>query len=427
MKLLTSPCGYIDTLRPGMGIKDTIESGFKNMLLNFELGVDPGMIEQYGKSNYKSNNYNIALDNPDRLPERMKVFLDKAAANKIEFPVALSPYIYPTTKLKDIEDKLFELAVNSMKICESVSCRQIIVRPLFAGIADGEMRSKNKAFYLQLAKVAKERDIQILIEPQCKDMNGHMIRSFFADEVVLSDFIDELNKEVGNDVFGACMNVGTLSLCRQNMYDYAITLGDKIKAVIIRSCIDENDRACLPFSGIGMKGFTADWLNLFRGLRKISFDGNLIMDFKDEIAPLSPMLRPHLLSMAYETAKYFMWQIEMEKLTEKYDSCVLFGAGNMCRNYMKNYGERLRPLFTCDNNSSLWGQSFESLEIKSPEEIKKLDTNTAIFICNIYYREIATQLREMNINNPIEFFNDEYMPTFHFDRIDSRTRKSDKE
>lgn len=90
----------------------------------------------------------------------------------------------------------------------------------------------------------------------------------------------------------------------------------------------------------------------------------------------------------------------------------------MCRNYMKNYGEEFPPLFTCDNNSSRWGEEFCGLTIKAPEELKKLPPDCAVFICNVYYREIEAQLRSMGIKNPIEYFNDEYMPTFYTERID---------
>lgn len=108
----------------------------------------------------------------------------------------------------------------------------------------------------------------------------------------------------------------------------------------------------------------------------------------------------------------------MEELIAKYTSRVLFGAGNMCRNYMKCYGEKFPPLFTCDNNPSRWGTKFCGLEVRSPESLRDLPEGCVVFVCNVYYREIEKQLREMRIKNPVEFFNDEYMPTFYFERVE---------
>lgn len=84
---------------------------------------------------------------------------------------------------------------------------------------------------------------------------------------------------------------------------------------------------------------------------------------------------------------------------------------------MKCYGGKYPPRFTCDNNQALWDTDFCGLTVKNPSCLKELPEDCAIFICNIYYREIERQLRDMEIKNPIEFFNDEYMPSFYFDRL----------
>ena len=141
-----------------------------------------------------------------------------------------------------------------------------------------------------------------------------------------------------------------------------------------------------------------------------------MLDIRDTAAVFSPLLRPGLLALAKSVAEYVKWQVEIENALKKYSSIVLFGAGNMCRNFMKCYGEKYPPLFTCDNNQAKWGSRFCGLEVKSPQVLKELPDGCGVFICNIYYREIEQQLREMGVDR-IEFFNDEYMPSFYFDRL----------
>ena len=85
---------------------------------------------------------------------------------------------------------------------------------------------------------------------------------------------------------------------------------------------------------------------------------------------------------------------------------------------MRCYGGKYPPLFVCDNNPETWGTIFEGLEVKSPEALKRLPRDCCVVICNIFYREIETQLHEMGIEN-IGYFNDEYMPSFYFDRLDN--------
>ena len=107
----------------------------------------------------------------------------------------------------------------------------------------------------------------------------------------------------------------------------------------------------------------------------------------------------------------------MEREMAKYPQRVLFGAGRMCRNYLLNYGEKYPPLFTCDNNPATWGTEVDGLPVKSPEELRKLPEDCAIFICNVYYREIETQLRDMGLPNPVAYFNDECPPKVVLEKI----------
>ena len=161
-----------------------------------------------------------------------------------------------------------------------------------------------------------------------------------------------------------------------------------MKAVILRDCDGHEEASLLSFTGAYQRQPKTDWLNLIRGLRETGFDGELILNLHDTSAVFSPILRPELLRLAKSVADYSKWQIEIEISLKKYSSIVLFGAGNMCRNYMKCYGEKYPPLFTCDNNLKMWGSEFCGLSVKSPESLRELPGDCAIFICNVYYREI---------------------------------------
>ena len=85
---------------------------------------------------------------------------------------------------------------------------------------------------------------------------------------------------------------------------------------------------------------------------------------------------------------------------------------------MKCYGDEYPPLYTCDNDERLWNTEFCGLTVKAPEALRQLEPDTVILICNTFYREIEQQLRKMDLQNPIEYFNDEYMSSFYFDRLE---------
>lgn len=409
MQIICSIKGIINVERPMQGLHDICNANFHDFF------CDMSDFELHNRKTADGIIYKFIV-------KEMEDFLSKICDYRQNMSVVRIPYMGLNI------NEYRTMIIESIKKGLESDWKYLIVQPFYTD-DKAEPFDFNLDFLIEIASYFVESNLSILLENQCKNVNGHYVRGFCSDEVEAVNFIDKLNNLAeekygqrivnGEEIpyFGFCMNTGTCNLCGQNMYDFVVTLGSRIKAVILRDCNGNQDTSMLPFTCVNDNTSQTDWLNLIRGLRKIRFDGELIMDFSDTAAAFSPILKPQLLVLAKSIADYFKWQIEIESLLDKYPSRVLFGAGNMCRNYMKNYGEKYPPLFTCDNNKKIWGQTFEGLEIKNPECLKDVPSDTAIFICNVFYREIEEQLRGMGLKNPIEYFNDEYMPSFHYNRI----------
>ncbi len=421
MNIICSPQGIVDIKHSRQGIGDMAQAGFKQILLNLSSACPPSVLESVGNPCSQTGESEKAVflcEYSEKLCDSMNQILEHCREKELQCTIAMAPYLDWNTRREDLNDLMKHLAEESLEICGQIGCRYLIVRPLSAGIPSESLWLQNQEFYLHLAERAKKYGVQILLENQCRDFNGHLIRGLCSDGRQASDWTDILNTAAGEERFGFCMDVGACNICGQNMYEFILALGKRLKAVILRDCDGNSESALLPFTAVRTGQSRTDWLNLIRGLREIGFDGELIMDFHDTAAAFSPILRPELLKMAKSVAEYFQWQIGMENLLQKYPSRVLFGAGNMCRAYMKCYGKKYPPLFTCDNNEKLWGNVFEGLKVKDPQCLMNLPSDCAVFICNSYYREIEAQMQRMGLKNPIVFFNDEYMPAFHFDRIE---------
>lgn len=421
MVISSFPTGIINLQHPGQGIMDFSNAGFTNLLLDMSLCCPAGELEELSmkkETGHSKIHGNVsAIGNPGGLEKCLNRFLHEAKNHHIGISAAYAPYLLRNTKRTDLQETLVYMMEESIRICGKIDCHYLIVRPLSAGISYEDGWRVNRDYYLRLAETAQEHNVMLLLENQCRDIGGHLVRGICSDGSVAAEWIDRLNIKCGEERFGFCMDSGVCNICGQNMYEFVRVLGNRLKVIILRDCDGHRESSLLPFTCVFQRQSQTDWLNLIRGLREIEFDDHLVLAMADTAAAFSPLLRPPLLAMAKSVADYFKWQIQMESLLKKYPCRVLFGAGNMCRNYMKCYGEKYPPLFTCDNNRTLWGTSFCGLEVKSPEALKAIEPDCAIFLCNIYYREIEKQLRDMEIQNPIEFFNDEYMPSFYFDRL----------
>lgn len=420
MNLICSPTGMLNPSCPNSSVMDLKNAGFENVLLDLAVCCSPYELEHYGESKPEEEKHDRTLitENPSEIALFFEKMYKACKEYGLSLPIARAPFLMRDTKRTDLTELLYRIHTECIRFCGKLGCQRLIVRPIFSGLSYGEEWEANHNYYLRLARAAQEENVMILLENQCRSVSGHLMRGVCSDPVTATEWIDALNQEIGEPLFGFCMDVGVCNLCGQDMHEFATILGNRIKAVLLRDCDGHKESALLPFTCVHSGKPQTDWLGLIRGLREVDFDKDLILSMEDTAIGFSPLLRPQLLTLAKAVAEYFKWQIEIENLLKKYQSIVLFGAGNMCRNYMKCYGKQYPPLFTCDNNQKAWGTNFYGLEVKPPESLKNLPKDCGIFICNIYYREIEKQLLKMGIaKEQIAYFNDEYMPSFYFDRL----------
>lgn len=420
MRLICNTRGIAERFRPRGGLRNIRLAGFENALYSASIFCDPSEFRDIKKMNFKRDYEVYLTEHPESLPDVMgRGMLPAAKELGLSLPVAAGPYVSSEVRSGEADPEVLRaLSEETLKAAIGAGCESVILYPVAASDQAEDPWPFHKALYTDLARTADtmESGIRILLVNSGKNVNGHIIRGICSEAEEMTAWVDKLNALAGKERFGCCFDIGTATMCGQNLYEAVVPLGERLKAVILRDSDGVHEASMLPYTACA-KGQQTDWLSLIRALRKLDFDGDLIMDFTETYRGYTTPLWPAVLKMAYETGEYFDWQIGMERMIRRYDKRVLFGAGNMCRAYMKDYGEKYPPLFTCDNSSARWGEEFCGLKIESPEKLKELSEDTAIFICNVYYDEISEQLKTMGLKNPVERFNDEYMATFHTDRI----------
>ncbi len=420
MIVVCNPIGTIPQMqRPAQGVIDMEKAGFSSAILDVSMGCGKsefiGMARARREAEACKRPY--IPDQPEAIPEMMAPYLAECKKRGLSLPVARAPFLPRDRRSADLNVCYRRMAEESVKLAVREGCEAVIVRPIFVGETFETAWETNRQFYLSLVPLVEGASTKILLENQCKDSEGHLIRGICAEPEEAAEWIDALNQESGGEHFGFCMNTGSYNLCGQDMYECATILGKRVKAVILRDCNGSEEASMIPFTCVSESQFQTDWLSLIRGLREIEYSGLLIFEAEDTICPASQLLRPQLLALLKATADFFVWQIGLEDTIKKYRQIVLFGAGNMCLNYLKNYGEKYPPLFTCDNNRDRWGEDFYGLTIHDPKDLLSLPEGTGIFICNMFYREIEEQLRSMGVTNGIEYFNDEYLPVISMQRL----------
>lgn len=359
--------------------------------------------------NYNQFKTPAIMDGDEGIAFEAEEYMKKATAEDCHLTLAKSASFFEheiKTRPKAAMEKIFK---DSLISAGSLGLEAILVEPFMWDKKHSLDKEEIKRFYLNVADILKEVDITIYIKNQYDLYNGSFNRGFLSDAYQLKEFIEKLNEKAPNHPFKLALDTGVANLCGQNIPELIETLIDEIGIIIPIENNGQEDSAALPFSNISQSQGWIDWVAVIKRLRKINYQGDILMDTGAATGSVPASLRPVLSNHTREIANYFEALISMEAIIRKYDKKVLFGAGNMCRVYMEHFREDNPPLFTCDNNQGKWGATAYGLEIKSPQCLKELAPDTAIVICNMFYDEIIAQLKSMNLPNPVVIFNDEIL------------------
>ena len=416
---MTNPA--IDPFRPMQGMKIHRNAGYEAMALGLRDYCSPIEITNIGRKVIK-----VDVQRRTQVTDDIKLLWqygmeDVRGAKEagLSIPLVLTPLKAKDadserTDKRDLDEPLYELALRSIELAREAGAEYIVIYPNSYDQMELDIVT---AWYDRLISAAREAGLMILVPNQSKDVYGHQVRGIFTDTEELSEWIDSQNAKYGYEAFGACMDIGDYNMCGMDLKEVVLALDKRIKAIIMRENNGDSNSAMLPFTAAQTGVCNMDYLGLIRGLRMIDYEGLLVLDMFDTVSCVPTKMREGVVNLSKQFMDFMAWQIGMEKGLKKYKNRVLFGAGNMCRAYMKCYGEEFPPLYTCDNNSKLWNTEFCGLTIKNPENLLNLPEDCVIYICNMYYNEIKEQLTDMGVTNPIEFFNDEYLPSYHFTRI----------
>ena len=401
MEILISTDGIISAKFPKAGVNDIADSGYSEVVLNISKSAFEFKAKR--RENLKDN---WIFKNPQELGRIIDPIISAGFEKNLKFTAAYVNFTPPHLDINDDRSEILkELNNQSLEIAIKAGCKFIILRPIAAGIGNNDVWKFNHDHYLELAKIAKANGLMILLENQQSNRNDRL-RGICSETDEIVEWIDRLNDDAGDNIFGYSMDVGTCSLFGQNMYEISTALGDRLKMIIVRDCDSLNESSMLPFTSVYEGACRTDYFNLIRGLRAINFDGLIAMQFEDTAKSFSPIIRSKLLQLSKSIAEdYLAYQIGIEKLLKKYSTRIIFGAGYTGNNYLSAYGEKYPPLFICDNNKKLWNTELNGVKVESPEKLKTIDEDCLILICNNYYSEIENQIRDMKLKNPIELFN----------------------
>ena len=168
---------------------------------------------------------------------------------------------------------IFDSIVHAMEIASILGADSIVVHPkqhLPYRENEAKLKELNMEFYNSLLPYAEKFDINIAVENmwQRNPVGKSIVNSTCARVEEFRDYIDTL----GNKRFVACLDIGHVSLCGEDIGVMIRGLGGRIKALHVHDTDGVNDLHTLPFTSEN------DYPRIMKLLAEVKYDGDLTFE-----------------------------------------------------------------------------------------------------------------------------------------------------
>lgn len=233
--------------------------------------------------------------------------------NGISIPQAHS--IFPVYRLEDEARTEYNIKVTEKQIaiCEYLGCKALVVHSATAqDLHKEEEREINLNLYRRLIPAAKKHGVKICLENLFEMWDCDCFEGTCSNVDEACWYIDTLNAEAGEELFGFCLDVGHAVLTGANLYQYITTLGKRLTVLHIQDNDGNSDGHMIPLTQLERRGkrLRIDWEKFIRGLKEIGYEGPLCFETARGIDVLPPELRKDGLQFISAIGRYFRARIE---------------------------------------------------------------------------------------------------------------------
>ena len=213
----------------------------------------------------------------------------------------------------DYTENVYNTLVSSIEICHRVGCKLLVIHPGFGGYnATPEMKHReweiNIKIYSSLIPYLDKWGVTCLLENMWVQDNKtkKIYGGICADIREANDYIDELNKIAGKELFGFCFDIGHALIVGYDPYIAIKLLGKRMKTMHIHDNDGNNDSHVCPYMGIG------DWERFILALKETGYDGCLNFETSgtQNSAFRPEALWPASLRLTAEVGRYFAKRLD---------------------------------------------------------------------------------------------------------------------
>ncbi len=205
---------------------------------------------------------------------------------------------------------LDDVLEKSCAICQYLGIPAIVMHPFIYYDRETERRI-NLEMYRNMIPLGKKYGVKLCLENLWINrtvMSTSYIEGACATAEEAVWYIDTLNAEAGEEIFGFCYDLGHATICKRNVRDELNILGHRLMCVHLHDNDGMNDQHFAP-----MIRRKTDWEGLILGLRDIGYRGAISFETGGALNKYPKELIPAMLKYIARVGKYIRDRILEEE------------------------------------------------------------------------------------------------------------------
>ena len=287
---------------PEASLKFIRECGFEGVDYNIDNFLRPRKL-------LEGESYPFYEQSIEEILAYYKPVKEAIVRNQVEFSQMHAPFPLYVEGRDDINDYLITVVDKTCAVCQYLGCPALVVHPFTHPVKETE-REINLQMYRKMMPSAKKYGVKLCLENMFTNYKGHIIEGACADVSEVCWYIDTLNAEAGEEIFGYCLDIGHANLMGRNIREFIKGLGSRLTILHIHDNMGNKDSHLIPYTQDNPGG--VDWDGVVEGLRTIGYTGTLSFETFHGIDLLPEDVKADGLKLVSAIGRFFKRRITAE-------------------------------------------------------------------------------------------------------------------
>ena len=239
----------------------------------------------------------------------------KEALAKYDMFVGQAHSTFPLYRegMDEINAALLHAVEIDCAICQYLGCPALVVHPL-NHMDKAKERELNLNMYRKMMPFARKYGVKLCLENGFMNVAGHSCVGACTEASDACWYIDTLNAEAGEELFGFCFDIGHANASARNIRHELNVLGKRLTVLHLHDNDGARDLHQIPYTqqNPGPDRNSTDWEALLAGLKDIGYEGTINFETANALRGIPRELHPAALRLISAIGSYFRSRLMAE-------------------------------------------------------------------------------------------------------------------